>query len=85
VDVIDEAKAREIASHWHSPSPHDDQINRLSHGLTVTDWERLHDQVMRCLGEIDPVPMEKPHPALEVHELLDWIEDAYPALWRPRV
>ncbi len=77
--MIDEARAREIAAEWHSPSPHSDQISRLSHGMPVTDWPRLHDQVAREV-------MEAPEPIDRLYELLEWIEDAHPTLWkRPEI
>jgi hypothetical protein len=77
--VIDDDRAREIASYWHSPSPHDDQITRLSHGMEVTDWPRLHQQVNReyVQAELkrDPVAVE------ELLALREWIEDIVPTLW----
>lgn len=71
-EVSDE-RAREIASWWHSPSVHDDQITRLSHGLPVTDWARLDEQVRRNLGS----PMRGGERAPLV-ELLKWIADNTP-------
>lgn len=73
--MIDDDRAREIASYWHSPSPHSDQITRLSHGMEVTDWPRLHDQVYREI-------MAAPEPLDELYELQEWIEDAHPTLWK---
>jgi hypothetical protein len=43
--------------------------------MEVTDWPRLHDQVAREM-------MEAPEPIDRLYDLLEWIEDAHPTLWR---
>lgn len=77
--MISDAQAREIASNWHSPSPHDDQITRLSHGMEVTDWTRLHEQVNR---EYVKAELRRDRDAVEeLLALRGWIEDIVPTLW----
>lgn len=75
--MISNDEAREIASHWHSPSPHSDQITRVSHELPVTDWPRLHAQIEYEMGkEITTDDW------WELRSLLEWVEASAPS---PRV
>lgn len=64
---ISTKRAQEIAAQYHSPSPHDDQIARLSHGMFIEDWERLQAQVVRTIAEIHPGDTN------ELHDLLEWV------------
>lgn len=50
---ISDSVAKAIAALYHSPSPHDAQITRVSHGIMVTDYDELVDQLTRAQAAED--------------------------------
>lgn len=74
--MIDTSQAREIASHWHSPSPHDHNITALSHGVD-DQWTAsgLTSEVARELSSVLSKPESYDDPIAcrdELRLLLEW-------------